>query len=62
MTDFQMNRREALIVGGLGTLSLGMPGSVFGKDELDSQGNAARAESRISCSSAAGRAISTRGT
>ena len=40
MNDFQMNRRQALIVGGLGTLSLGMPGAVMGSDELDAQGNA----------------------
>ncbi len=40
MNDFTMNRRQALIVGGLGALSLGMPGAVMGSDELDSQGNA----------------------
>jgi len=40
MNDFQMNRRQALIVGGLGTLSLGMPGAVIGSDELDARGNA----------------------
>lgn len=44
MADFQMNRRQALMVGGLGALSLGMPGTVIGSDQLDSQGNAARAE------------------
>ena len=27
MDNFQMNRRQALIVGGLGTLSMGMPGA-----------------------------------
>src|SRR5687768_4925136 len=44
MHDFEMNRRQALIVGGLGALSLGMPGAVIGSDKLDSQGNAARSE------------------
>ena len=44
MNDFQMNRRQALIVGGLGALSLGMPGVVMGSDKLDSQGNAVAAE------------------
>jgi hypothetical protein len=44
MTDFQANRRQALIVGGLGALSLGMPGSVIGSDGLDAGGNATRSE------------------
>ena len=44
MHDYQMNRRQALIVGGLGALSLGMPGAVIGNDQLDSQGNATRSE------------------
>lgn len=44
MTDFQLNRREALMVGGLGALSLGMPGAVFGSDKRDSQGNAVASE------------------
>jgi len=44
MTDFQANRRQALIVGGLGALSLGMPGAVIGTDKLDSEGNATRSE------------------
>ena len=30
MNDFQLNRRQALIASGLGTLSLGMPGMVMG--------------------------------
>jgi hypothetical protein len=34
MTDYQMNRRQALLVGGLGALSLGMPGAVIGSDKL----------------------------
>jgi hypothetical protein len=44
MNDFQMNRRQALLVGGLGALSLGMPGAVLGTDQLDAGGNAVRAE------------------
>jgi hypothetical protein len=44
MNDFSLNRREALIVGGLGALSLGMPGSVIGNDKVDAAGNAARSE------------------
>ncbi|MEX2176300.1 MAG: DUF1501 domain-containing protein [Pirellulaceae bacterium] len=44
MNDFQMNRRQAFIVGGLGALSLGMPGAVIGSDKVDSQGNAAASE------------------
>ncbi len=44
MNDFQMNRRRALVVGGLGALSLGMPGAVIGSDDLDAQGNAVASE------------------
>src|SRR5687768_3464782 len=44
MTDYQLNRRQALLVGGLGALSMGMPGAVFGSDNVDSQGNATRSE------------------
>lgn len=44
MTDFQLNRRQALIAGGLGTLAMGMPGMVLGNDKLDSRGNAVAAE------------------
>lgn len=44
MTNYQINRREALIVGGLGALTLDMPGAVIGSDKLDSEGNAARSE------------------
>jgi len=40
MKDFQMNRRQALIAGGLGTASMSMPGSVLGSDKLDARGNA----------------------
>ncbi|WP_232107182.1 DUF1501 domain-containing protein [Gimesia alba] len=39
-----MNRRQALIASGLGTLSLGMPGVVMGSDKVDASGNAVRAE------------------
>ncbi|MDX1947021.1 MAG: DUF1501 domain-containing protein [Pirellulaceae bacterium] len=44
MPDFALNRRQALIAGGLGALSMGMPGAVFGTDQTDSRGNATRAE------------------
>jgi hypothetical protein len=40
----RLNRRQALIVGGLGALSLGMPGVVMGSDKLDASGNAVAAE------------------
>ena len=40
MNDLRMNRRQALIASGLGTLSLGMPGAVMGADATDKQGNA----------------------
>lgn len=40
MNDFQMNRRQALIASGLGTLSLGMPGMVMGSDKVDASGKA----------------------
>ena len=44
MNEIQMNRRQALIAGGLGALSLGMPGAVMGSDKLDAQGNAVAAK------------------
>jgi hypothetical protein len=40
MNQLQMNRREALIASGLGTLSLGMPGMVLGRDKVDASGKA----------------------
>ncbi len=40
MNDLQWNRRQALIAGGLGTLSLGMPGMVMGSDKVDASGKA----------------------
>ncbi len=40
MNDLQMNRRQALIASGLGTMSLGMPGAVMGSDAVDTDGNA----------------------
>ncbi|MDP7016212.1 MAG: DUF1501 domain-containing protein [Pirellulaceae bacterium] len=39
-----MNRRQALLVGGMGALSLGMPGMVMGADELDADGKAVASE------------------
>jgi hypothetical protein len=44
MNGLELNRRQALIVGGMGALSLGMPGVVMGTDKVDSQGNATRSE------------------
>ena len=44
MNDFDMNRRQALMVGGMGAFSLGMPGAVMGADKLDADGNAVAAE------------------
>ncbi len=44
MHDLHMNRRQALIAGGLGALSLGMPGVVMGNDDVDASGNAVRSE------------------
>lgn len=44
MDSFQLNRREAMIAGGLGALSLGMPGMVMGKDQIDSSGQAVASE------------------
>ncbi|HSG71723.1 MAG TPA: DUF1501 domain-containing protein, partial [Planctomycetaceae bacterium] len=40
MIDLELNRRQAMIAGGLGTLSLSMPGVVLGTDKLDASGNA----------------------
>ncbi|HEY3967797.1 MAG TPA: DUF1501 domain-containing protein [Planctomycetaceae bacterium] len=40
MTDFQLNRRQALIASGLGMLTLGMPGVVMGSDKVDASGKA----------------------
>src|SRR5438132_11514396 len=40
MSTFELNRRQALIVGGLGALSLAMPGMVMGTDQLDASGKA----------------------
>jgi hypothetical protein len=44
MNNFELNRRQALIVGGMGALSLGMPGMVMGSDQLDEGGQAVPAE------------------
>ncbi|MDA1017164.1 MAG: DUF1501 domain-containing protein, partial [Planctomycetota bacterium] len=40
MHDIELNRRQALIASGLGTLSLGMPGAVLGADKVDANGKA----------------------
>ena len=44
MNTFELNRRQALVAAGMGTLSLGMPGVVMGSDKLDKGGNAVAAE------------------
>jgi hypothetical protein len=44
MQDLSMNRRQALIAGGLGTMCLGLPGAVLGSDALNAQGAAVAAE------------------
>src|SRR6187401_1102491 len=44
MNEYELNRRQALIVGGMGALSLGMPGMVMGADKVDASGNAVAAE------------------
>ncbi len=44
MDTFDMNRRQALITGGLGALSLGMPGMVLGRDQMNASGNAIAAD------------------
>ena len=44
MNEFQLNRRQALIASGLGTMSLGMPGVVMGADKVDASGKAVAAE------------------
>jgi len=38
MNTYEMNRRQALITGGLGALSLNMPGVVIGRDATDKSG------------------------
>jgi hypothetical protein len=44
MNTVELNRRQALLVGGMGALSLGMPGVVMGNDKLDANGKAVAAE------------------
>ena len=44
MSTFELNRRQALVVGGMAALSLGMPGMVMGTDKLDASGKAVAAE------------------
>ncbi len=40
MNGFQLNRRQALIASGLGTLSMRMPGVVMAADKIDDSGKA----------------------
>ncbi|MCO6455816.1 MAG: DUF1501 domain-containing protein [Pirellulaceae bacterium] len=44
MNRYELNRRQALVAAGLGTLSLSMPGVVLGSDQLDASGTAVAAE------------------
>ncbi len=44
MTDFELNRRQALVASGLGMLTLGMPGLVMGSDKVDEKGKAVPAD------------------
>ena len=44
MPPIELNRRQALIAAGMGALSLGMPGTVIGSDELDASGKGVAAE------------------
>ena len=44
MNTYELNRRQALLVGGMGALSLGMPGMVMGSDKIDKSGKAVAAE------------------
>lgn len=44
MNTYELNRRQALIAGGLGALSLGVPGLVMGSDKLNENGQAVAAE------------------
>jgi len=44
MNAYELNRRQALIAGGLGAFSLGVPGLVMGSDKLDENGQAVAAE------------------
>lgn len=44
MSTFDLNRRQALILGGMGALSLSVPGMVMGSDKLDASGKAVAAE------------------
>ena len=44
MRDLQFNRRQAMLAGGLGALSMSLPGIVMGSDDVNESGQAVRAE------------------
>ena len=44
MNTYELNRRQALVAAGMGTLSMGMPGMVMGADKVDKSGKAVAAE------------------
>jgi hypothetical protein len=44
MNSFELNRRQAMIAGGLGLVSMGTPGLVMGADKVDASGKAVAAE------------------
>jgi hypothetical protein len=44
MHDLHFNRRRAMLAGGLGTLSMSLPGVVMGSDDINESGQAVRAE------------------
>lgn len=44
MDKFALNRRQAMIAAGLGTLSMSMPGMVLGSDKIDPSGKAVASE------------------
>ena len=43
MNAIELNRRQALIAAGMGTMSMGTPGMVMGSDQIDSSGKAVAA-------------------
>ena len=44
MTNFELNRRQAMIAGSLGLMSMTTPGLVMGADKVDASGKAVAAE------------------